>query len=170
VGQTALWLSPWSLLSQLVVWAAWGREPYYPFAALGTLMGAIVVVIGTLVLANGAAFRSIPGNQRRQYQTVWLSNLVASFLVVFVVARTSRLDHPADLLVAIPLLVVLTGSAMLAHANITGVMYVVGAVFFLVAVLMTLDLALAPLEVGALMSGNLLFQGLNIRRFRAGPG
>ena len=63
-------------------------------------MGVIVVVIGTLLLANGAAFRSIPGSQRRQYQTVWLSNLVASFLVVFVVARTSRLDHPADLLVS----------------------------------------------------------------------
>jgi hypothetical protein len=59
---------------------------------------------------------------------------------------------------------------MLAHANITGLMYVVGAVFFLVAVLMTLDLSLAPLEVGALMTGNLLFQGLNIRRFRASPG
>jgi hypothetical protein len=122
------------------------------------------------VLANGPTFRSIPGSQRRQYQTVWLSNLVASFLVVFVIARTSRLDHPADLLVAIPLLVVLTGSAMLAMSNITGVMYVVGAVFFAMAVVMTLDLSLAPLEVGALMTGNLLFQGLNIRRSRAGSG
>jgi hypothetical protein len=35
---------------------------------------------------------------------------------------------------------------------------------------MTLDLSLAPLEVGALMSGNLLFQGLNIRRSGASPG
>jgi len=170
VGQTALWLSPWSLLSQIVVRAGWGGEPYYPFVALGTLMGVIVVVIGTLLLANRAVFRSIPAAQRRQYQTVWLSNLVASFLIVFVVARTSRMDHPADLLVVIPLLVVLTGSAMLAMATVTGVMYVVGAVFFLVAVVMTLDLSLAPLEVGALMTGNLLFQGLNIRRFGPHPG
>jgi hypothetical protein len=86
-----------------------------------------------------------------------------------VVAWTNRTDQPADLLVIIPLLVVLTGSSMLAQASIVGVMYVVGPIYFLVAVIMTFDLTLAPLECGALMTGNLLFQGFYIRRFGANP-
>ena len=169
LGVTALWLSPVGLVPQLVVWAIWRREAYYPIIALSTLMAAIVLVIGSLLLTNLAVMRSIPGQQRRQHQTVWLSNLVASFLVVFVVTWTNRSDQPGDLLVIIPLLVVLTGSSMLAQATIAGVMYVVGTIYFLVAVVMTLDLSLAPLECGALMTGNLLFQGFYIRRFGTNP-
>jgi serine/threonine-protein kinase len=170
LGVTALWLSPWALLSQVVVWAGWRAEPYYPFLALGALMGMVVVVIGSLLLTNLSVMRSIPGAQRRQHQTVWLSNLIASFLILFVVAWTNRTDQPADLLVIIPVLVVLTGSSMMAQASLHGMMYVVGTIYFLVAVLMTLDLTLAPLECGALMTGNLLFQGFYIRRFGTNPG
>jgi eukaryotic-like serine/threonine-protein kinase len=169
IGVTALWLSPWALLSQVVVWIVWRNAAYYPLVALGALMGMVVVVIGCLLLTNLAVMRSIPGAQRRQHQTVWLSNLIATFLVVFVVAWTNRSDQPADLLVIIPLLVVLTGSSMLAQATIAGVMYVVGPIYFLFAIVMTLDLSLAPLECGVLMTGNLLFQGFYIRRFGANP-
>ena len=169
VGVTALWLSPWGLLSQVVVWVGWRNEPYYPFVALAALMTMVVILIGSLLLANLSIMRTIPGHQRRQHQTVWLSNLIASFLILFVVTWTNRTSQPVDLLVAIPLLVVLTGSSMLAQASTLGAMYVVGPIYFLVAVLMTFDLMLAPLECGALMTGNLLFQGLYSRRFGTNP-
>jgi hypothetical protein len=166
LGKMAVRLSPFALLAQILVRAVWGREPYYPYVALATFLGVIVVSLAIVISVIGVVMREMPAAQRRLHKTVWLNNLVASFLIVFVVASAVRFDRPTDVLVILPLMVIVTATSMVALSALAGVMYVVAAVLYTVAILMTLDLSLAPLEAGALMTGNLLFQGLYLRRFR----
>jgi serine/threonine protein kinase len=167
-GTTSLWLSPWPILVQSIVRIGWGGESYYPYVALSTLLTVVVISVGVLVLSNSSTLREIPGPQRRHYRAVWVNNVIASFLIMFVVAFTIRMDHPSDLLVIVPLMVIVTATSIMSQTTMAGVMYVVATVFYVVAVLMTLDLSLAPLEAGALMTSNMLFHGFYLRRFRGG--
>jgi serine/threonine-protein kinase len=164
MGQSALWMSPLGLASQLVLYLGWRDDPYYPYCALGTLLGIVVLLVVVIVGGNRAMFREIPSAQRRHHRTIWSTHLISCFLVAFVVAWTTPLNRPDELLVIIPLLVILAGTTMLAQASLAGMMYPAGVLFLATAVVMALDLSLAPLEAGVLMTGNLVFQGLWLRR------
>jgi serine/threonine protein kinase len=165
-GTTSLWLSPWPILVQTIIRIVWGDESYYPYVALSTLLGIVVVSVGVLVLSNASTLREIPATHRRHYRAVWINNVIACFLVMFVVAWTIRMDHPSDLLVIIPLMVIVTATSIMSQTSLAGVMYLVAIVFYGVGILMTLNLSLAPLEAGALMTSNMLFHGFYLRRFR----
>src|SRR5262245_190981 len=164
MGTSALWLSPVGLGSQLVVYLGWRDDPYYAYHALGALLAVVVFLVAVIVGGNQAMLREIPSAQRRHHRTVWSTHLVACFLITFVVVWTSRHDSPDEVLVVIPLLVILAGTTMLAQASLAGMMYPAGIVLLAAAVVMALDLSLAPLEAGGLMTGNLLYQGIWLRR------
>jgi serine/threonine-protein kinase len=171
LGRSALWMSPLGLGSQLAVYLGWRNDANYAYYALGTLLGAVVLLVAVIFGGNQPMLREIPSAQRRHHRTIWSTHLVACFLVAFVVAWTTPLNRPDELLVVIPLLVILAGTTMLAQASLAGMMYPAGIVFLATAVVMTLDLTLAPLEAGVLMTGNLVYQGMWLRRLAAkGPG
>jgi tRNA A-37 threonylcarbamoyl transferase component Bud32 len=164
MGTSALWMSPLGLGSQLAVYLAWRHDPNYPYYALGAILAVVVFLVAVIVGGNRAMLREIPSAQRRHHRTVWSTHLVSCFLVAFVVLWNSPHSRPDELLVILPLWVVLAGTTMLAQASLAGMMYPAGVVFLITAVVMALDLSLAPLEAGCLMTGNLVFQGLWLRR------
>jgi eukaryotic-like serine/threonine-protein kinase len=164
LGTSALWMSPIGLGSQLIVYLGWRHDPDYAYYALGALLVVVVFLVAVIVGGNQAMLREIPSAQRRHHRTVWTTHLVGCFVITFVVVWAMPHNRPEDLLVIIPLLVVLAGTTMLAQASLAGMMYPAGVVFLATAVVMALDVSLAPLEAGCLMSGNLVFQGLWLRR------
>ncbi len=169
-ARTVVWLAPIGIGSQGIAYLGWRDSPNYPYIAIGTLAGAICVMFVILLGTNQSWMREIPATQRRHHRTTWLANMIACALVIFVISWTSRFEHPEQLMVIIPLMAILTGTSILAQASQAGWMYGAGLGFYAMAVLMALDLSLAGLEVGVLMTGNIIYQYLWMHRLDDGPG
>jgi eukaryotic-like serine/threonine-protein kinase len=163
LGNSALWMAPIGLASQLALYLGWRHDPAYPYYALGAILAVVAFMVAVIVGGNQAMLREIPSAQRRHHRTVWTTHLAACFLVAFVIAWAVPHQRPDDLLVILPLWVILAGMTMLAQASLNGMMYPAGVAFLITAVAMTFNLSLAPLEAGCLMTGNLVLQGLWLR-------
>lgn len=163
-ARTVVWLAPLGIGTQTIAYLGWHSSVYYPQIVLGSLLICLAIMITVLLGTNQNWVRELPTSQRRHHRTTWISNFVACALIIFVISWTIKPDHPSELMVMIPLMVTLTGTSILSAASFAGWMYISGYVFYATAILMTLDLSLAGLELGVLMTANVLYQSWCMRR------
>jgi serine/threonine-protein kinase len=163
-GLRALLLSPVPIVGHLLVFFGCRDWPQYPALMIATTVLSVTLMISFILFGNRALMRQMPRVQRRHVSTVWISNLLGCYLMLAVVLLTARVEQPEDLFMVYPIWVVMTGISMLALASLAGWHYVSGVVFWGVALLMAFFPRWSPFILGFLASGNLLWQGLHLRR------
>jgi hypothetical protein len=94
-------------------------------------------------------------------------NVTASPCMPPVVWLLTPPDRPDGLLLAFPLWLILQGLSDFAMASLVGLLYVMGALEFAVAVVMALRPTAAPLVGAAALSPSLVLRGLGMRRLGA---
>jgi hypothetical protein len=96
--------------------------------------------------------------------------MIGLLLILVVGLRLAAPDRPSDLLFVCPLWAILAGMTFFSLASNAGVLYGIGVLCFVVAMVMTLEPFWAPLEAGLLMTFNLTAEGLFLRRVGGEPG
>jgi serine/threonine protein kinase len=163
-ARTVIWLAPLGVVPQTILYLGWRDSLYYPQLVLGTLLCCLVVMVFVMMCVNQTWIQEIPSAQRRHQRTVWLSNFIACIVGIFVISWTAKPERPDEFMVIIPILVTITGTSILSSASFAGWMYLAGFAFYTTAVIMALDLSLAGLELGLLMTSNILYQVYCMRR------
>jgi hypothetical protein len=129
--------------------------------------GVSALVFLSLILgSNRASLRAVPIHQRRLLRSAWTGNVLA-FLAIPLICWLMKTPDP---LLIYPLWAVATGSTFYSLGSLAGVSYTIGTSCFILAPIMALAPHWAPLEVGFLMSLNLLVHGLCLRRVKHDGG
>jgi len=109
------------------------------------------------------------GAAERQFWSLWLGHAVAVVLAVVVWYLLNTPERPLDPLVVYPFWVLTHGHTFFVMGGgYWGRFYLVGTVFFVLACLMPLRLAWAPLEMGLSLSLTLFLISMRLRRLAGG--
>jgi serine/threonine protein kinase len=105
----------------------------------------------------------------RQLWSIWIGYLVAYTVTVLVSLELTGPERHWNELVLYPFAAVLTGLAFFVMgSSYWGRCYAIGLAFFLLATVMPLNLAVAPLEFGIVWSTTLLAIGMHVRNLGGG--
>jgi hypothetical protein len=130
-------------------------------------IAAMLLVASPLFAGQQALLRYSPGPVRRRLTAAMVGNVTASLCMPLVVWLMTPPDRPAGLLLAFPLWLILQGLLDFALAPLVGLLYVIGALEFGVAVVMALHPPAAPLLGAAALTVTLALRGLGMRRLGA---
>jgi serine/threonine protein kinase len=168
-----LLFAPIVLLSHLATFLLIQRELPSSLAWLHWLpRGAQFALLVAVFLWQCRGRSLLPTNAaERQLWTLWIGYMAAYEVSVIVYGMLVRrglsiddIPHGSELL-RYPSSAVLSGLVFFVMgSNYWGRCYAIGALFFMLALVMPLRLDLAPLEFGALWSATLTFIGLHLRR------
>jgi hypothetical protein len=163
-SSTMLLLAPVPVVLQLLLLLLFGGWPSYPL---------IVVAVGLLAAAACAplvlwpvlgSLRKVPRFYRRYVWSLMVTRWAGWLLVPAIVALMRPGDDPAEFYLVFPLWAFLDGNFYCMIGSEAGVAYPVALVHYAAAVLVTLAPPLSPLVLGVLMSGDMLIDGLYLRR------
>jgi hypothetical protein len=157
-------LAPLPLLIHVAVFVFFQNRPEYPPVAVTVTVITLAAMMSAAFLGKRANLRAIDAGQRRQLLSTWLSAIVGNILVAFTIVRMMHPATPEEWFVIYPLWLIAVGSVFFALAANAGVMYVMGSLCFVVAVLAPFVPFYMPLVVGSLMSVNMTTLGLFLRR------
>jgi serine/threonine protein kinase len=159
-----LYFAPGPLLVHLVAYAIFSGRTYYSYGMVITTACTIYTLVPALIITGGPSLYGLPTWQKRHFMTVWIGQMVAMGVVLFVAFMFVPREQPEMLLMVYPLFAVTAAMSFLAHATEAGIYYMVAAVLFCVAILTAFTPQWAPLEVAFFMTGNMTFQSLYLRR------
>jgi serine/threonine protein kinase len=159
-----LLFAPVPLVVHVTAFLLFVGKSYYATAMVATTACMLFTMLPALMISGTATLHNLPRWQKRHFMTVWIGHLIASLVVLFVVAFVVVPSRPDLLLIVYPLWATTAAMSFLAHATEAGLYYVVGGILFCVAVLMALTPTWAPLEVAFFMTANMTTQALYLRR------
>jgi serine/threonine-protein kinase len=159
-----LLFAPIMLVAQTTVFAIALAEPTHPYVwtrFIHLAEYALLLLVGARQLSH--RFRPNSGAERL-LASIWLGYLAASFIISIVNRELRSGDNYLHDLAIYPSRAVLAGLAFFAMGGTYwGRCYAFGVAFFMLAVLMPLDLRYAPLAFGVLWCGILVGLGLRLR-------
>jgi len=159
--------APVPIVLHLVAFALFQGQPYYPLAMTLTTAAMIFTMLPLILIFGTPTLRLLPAWQRRHFVTVWIGHMIAIGMILLVVLVSMPADRPQVLLMVYALWAATAGLSFLAHAVEAGMYYMIAAILFCVSGLLAFTPYYAPLEVAAIMSVNLMAQGLYLRRLTA---
>jgi eukaryotic-like serine/threonine-protein kinase len=162
-------VAPIPLTLHIVAYLLFAGRPHYALGMIATTTTMIVTILPTLLLFGVPTFRLLPAWQWKHFVTVWLGHLAATLLALFIVLVFAPLGNRELILMVYPLWATIAGLSFLAHATEAGIYYMIGGVLFACAILMALTPYWAPLEVAFLMTTNMTFQAIYLRRLSVEP-
>jgi tRNA A-37 threonylcarbamoyl transferase component Bud32 len=167
-GQWILYLAPMPALLIAPTVALFGDWPYYPYLILAIILSGTLGARALLFGVNGSALLQLPIFHRRHLHTVWGSNSAAELVLLAIVWWTTPPDQPQRLLLVCPLWLTSIGLLFFATAAWAGVMYVLGGVALVLAVVAAVFLPWSPLVIAVFASINLVTVGVYLRRIDSG--
>jgi serine/threonine-protein kinase len=166
-GRLALLCAPLPTLVMLPTTALLGDRPYFPYLILAiTAVGAVGTRI-FLFSAGRAVLQAISAQERRHLRAVWASNSVVVYVMLFVVWWVTPPDQPHRLLVVYPMWLLALSLGFFAMAPQAGIMYVIGTLTIVMAVVAVLLLPWSPLIIGLFASANMTAIGWFLSRVPA---
>jgi len=155
-------------LTYVVVFALTLDGPPYPFGWLIATRAAQFVLMGVAFWYYRPR-QLLPTTQaERQLWSIWIGFLMASFLVGAAGRVLATADRPLDELTLFPTWSIVSGLAFfIMGSSYWGRCYAMGVAFFASALVMPLNLRLAPLEYGLLWTVALAAIGWHLRRLGA---
>jgi serine/threonine protein kinase len=155
--------APLPLLVHVAVFVFFRSRPEYPLAAISVSLLIQGLMLYSLLLGQRASMRVIAPHQRRLQVSSWLGHYIGLVLALLVIACMMHPATPEEWFVVYPLWLIVTGSTYFSLGTNAGIMYVIGSLCFLVAVLAPLVPFYMPVVLGAQMSLNLTILGLRLR-------
>lgn len=163
-GRWLVALSPLPPVIHLAAYFGLHHLPDFPVWMSGISLAVILSTQFVLNLSARPVFATVPSGQRRHFRTVWAADCVADVLIWVVLRLAVPAHHPDLMYLAYPLWVLSLGHTYLAFASEAGGLYLQGAMFYLVALALTLLLPWSPLVVAGVMFVNMAGSGLFLRR------
>ena len=159
-----LCFAPIPIVLHLIAFAVFHGQSYYPIAMTLTTAGMIFTMLPLLLVSGMPTLRRLPAWQRKHFITTWIGHMIAMGCMLLAVALSVPPDRPEALLMVYALWAATAGLTFLAHATEAGMYYMIAAILFVMSAVLALTPYYAPLEVAAIMSVNLVAQGLYLRR------
>jgi hypothetical protein len=157
-------LAPLPLLAQVAVFVWFWDRPEYPLVALGVSLVTVAFMLSAIFIGKRASLRTVAPAQRRRYMSSWLGNFIGMILLALTVLRMMHPTTPEEWFVIYALWLIVTGATFFSLAANAGILYVIGSVCFLLAVLVPFIPFAMPLIVGSFVSLNMMTHWFLLRR------
>jgi serine/threonine protein kinase len=157
-------VAPIPLSLHIVAYLLLAGRPHYALGMVATTAAVIFTLLPTLLIFGVPTARLLPAWQWKHFVSVWVAHLLAVALTLFVVLVFAPRGDPMMVLMVYPLWAAITGISFFAHATEAGIYYLIGCLLFAGAIVMALTPYWAPLEVAFLMTANMTFQAIYLRR------
>jgi hypothetical protein len=157
-------LAPLPLLAQVAVFVFFQSRPEYPLVAIGVSVVTVAVMLSSIFFGKRASMRVIAPGERRQLMSTWLGNFIGVVLVPLTIVYMMHPTTPQEWFVIYALWMIGVGGTFFSLAANAGILYVIGSVCYLLAVIAPLVSFYMPLVVGAFMSLNMTAHGFLLRR------
>jgi serine/threonine-protein kinase len=158
-----LWQAPLPLLVHVAVFVFSWNRPEYPLAAISVSLLTQGVMLYSLLLGQRSSMRVIAPHQRRLQISSWLGHYIGLVLVLVAIGGMMHPRTPEEWFVVYPLWLIVTGCTYFSLGTNAGLMYIIGGLCFLTALLSLLVPFYMPIILGAQMSVNLTILGLRLR-------
>jgi serine/threonine protein kinase len=158
---------PVPFLSHLLVFLLLGSETSYPAIALGTTLGNFLLILGLIIWLISSGRVPLTSPVFRQFWDIRIAQLSGMVVAVLLCWQLAPTGVPWQLTVY-PFWAVLTGMTCFGlGSKLWGGFYLAGICLFVVAVMMPLRMAWAPVELGAFLSCFLTMITHHFRRTQA---
>ena len=147
---------PLPLVAALVLYLTARTESFYPEAALIVFLGSCLVMVAAVYFFQRRRMIVQTAQLHRQFWAIRIGALLAMTTVTVLSYLLTPPGLPWNALGVFPLWSVLGGMMFFVLGGIFwGRLFLLGLIFFLASLLMTLHLPLAPVLLGLLLSGTL---------------
>lgn len=159
-----LFCCPIPLTLHLTAYWFLADKPYYATGMIATTSVMMFTLMPLLIWLGYPSLRLIPTRQRRHFMTTWVSHIIAMAVLLAVVLIAVPADRPNSRLIIYSLWATAAAMSFLSHAVEAGMYYMIGGALFIMAMVFAFTPTWAPLEVAVLMTCNMMFQGIYLRR------
>jgi hypothetical protein len=150
-GLAQMALAPLPLLLLLAVHALYRDSGHYALIITGVSTAILVLAEGIALAVGWRILRTAQPRLRRHFLACVGAELAGTLIVWFLVLQGAPADRPEVLFLVYPLWLLRSGSLGFAMAGDVGVFYLLGLVFFLVAIASAFFLPWMPLVFGVLV-------------------
>ncbi|MEE2990181.1 MAG: serine/threonine-protein kinase [Planctomycetota bacterium] len=163
-GSMLYWIGAIVFLAEVGIYFHTRDGPPYNVQTGATLRLIQIIVLGIVLWTNRENWSISMGSVERQMLSIWIAFFLSCWLSLVVAYLMQTPDRPLDQIQLYPHFAILSGLIyFVIGSNYWGQCYFFGVLFFALALVMPLELTLAPLEFGGLWAFCLVLIGRRLQ-------